>query len=93
MLDPADQLLVFCLGRPACHPTLSYPTLGFLTIHLFHQCGQVSFLHLLAIAFKNMECLLQDQLFSELVHQSIPVYTPLSSPGPENLNHYPKKAN
>ena len=41
MLDPADQLLVFCLGRTVCRPTLSYPILGFLTIHLFHQCFEV----------------------------------------------------
>ena len=41
ILGRADQLLVFCLGRTVCRPTLSYPTLGFLTIHFFYLCFEV----------------------------------------------------
>ena len=62
MPDPADPLLVFCLGRTVCRPTLSYPILGFPTTHLFHQCFEVMSTSI------RMECLdspLSDQFQKE----------------------------
>jgi hypothetical protein len=51
MPDPADQLLVFCLGRTVCRPTLSYPIVGFITIH-FPQCLEV-----MSTSIIRIECL------------------------------------